>query len=176
MSIHLRDGRLDDYLWNSDTVADDIAGRISYEFFDIPSLQEIQDELLKKQQSRFDRKLLIGLLSRHLKWGQKLLLAKRPQAIICHEKKEFCMELRYHWRHFPMHYDDMPHIHETHHTLLYDQKHMQDLDDFFLQPNLSRHWMLYMILQIRIIYSRSRGSLKNMTIYLLMHQISSLRR
>lgn len=63
MSIHLRDGRLDDYLWNSDTVADDIAGRISYEFFDIPSLQEIQDELLPKM-----KKTAIQIWSQAADW------------------------------------------------------------------------------------------------------------
>lgn len=39
---------LDDYLSGIDAVAEDIVAQISYEFIDIPSLQEIQNEILPK--------------------------------------------------------------------------------------------------------------------------------
>gem|GEM_PF-4662111 len=48
MSMYLRDNRLDDYVGNFDTTADNIAEQLAYEFVDIPSLEQIQNEILPK--------------------------------------------------------------------------------------------------------------------------------
>jgi len=46
--MYLRDNRLDDYVGNFDTTADNIAEQLAYEFVDIPSLEQIQNEILPK--------------------------------------------------------------------------------------------------------------------------------
>lgn len=48
MTDILYDDRLKYYEGNIDIVADDIAAQISYDLIDIPSLQEIQDEIRPK--------------------------------------------------------------------------------------------------------------------------------
>lgn len=48
MSNQLYNNRLDNYLGNLDNVAEDVASQISYEFFSVPSLQEIQNEIMPK--------------------------------------------------------------------------------------------------------------------------------